>query len=67
MTVIKIIFTKSKKKKLKIHNYKADKNNFTKNIMYQINKLEYNYVLIEGGSKTISEFINYKYVDCSNL
>ena len=58
-----IIFTKSKKNKL-LNNTKIirlDKKNFTKNIINQINKLEYKYVLIEGGSKTISEFINNKY------
>ena len=60
-----IIFTKSKKNKI-LNNTKIirlDKNNFTKNIINQINKLEYKYILIEGGSKTISEFINNKYVD----
>ena len=42
---------------------KLDNKNFTKNIIKQINKLEYKYILIEGGSKTISEFINNKYID----
>ena len=60
-----IIFTKSKKNKI-LNNSKIirlDKNNFTKNLIYQIDKLEYKYILIEGGSKTISEFINNKYID----
>ena len=60
-----IIFTKSKKNKI-LNNttiIRLDKNNFTKNIINQINKLGYKYVLIEGGSKTISEFINNKYID----
>ena len=42
---------------------KLDENNFTKNIIYQINKLGYKFILIEGGSKTISEFIDNKYID----
>ncbi len=60
-----IIFTKSKKNKILNNStiIRLDKKNFTKNIMSQINKLEYKYILIEGGSKTISEFINYKYID----
>ena len=60
-----IIFTKSKKNKILNNStiIRLDKNNFTKNIMYQIDKLGYKYVLIEGGSKTISEFINNKYID----
>ena len=60
-----IIFTKSKKNKI-LNNttiIKLDKRNFTKNIIDQINKLEYRYILIEGGSKTISELINNKYID----
>ncbi len=60
-----IIFTKSKKNKI-LNNttiIKLDKKNFTKNIIDQINKLEYRYILIEGGSKTISELINNKYID----
>ncbi len=60
-----IILTKSKKNKI-LNNttiIRLDKNNFTKNIISEINKLEYKYVLIEGGSKTISEFINYKYIN----
>ena len=60
-----IIFTKSKKNK-RLKNttiIKLDNKNFTKNIIKQINKLEYKYILIEGGSKTISEFINNKYID----
>ena len=60
-----IIFTKSKKNKL-LNNttiIRLNEKNFTKNIINQINKLEYKYVLIEGGSKTISEFINNKYID----
>ena len=60
-----IIFTKSKKNKI-LNNttiIRINKNNFTKNIINQINKLEYKYVLIEGGSKTISEFINNKYIN----
>ena len=64
-----IIFTKSKKNKI-LNNtiiIRLDKNNFTKNIINQINKLEYKYVLIEGGSKTISEFINNKYIDLLQL
>ena len=60
-----IIFTKSKKSKTFNNTtiIRLNKKNFTKNIIYQINKLEYKYVLIEGGSKTISEFINNKYID----
>jgi len=60
-----IIFTKSKKNKI-LNNttiIKLDKRNFTKNIISQINKLKYQYILIEGGSKTISELINNKYID----
>lgn len=60
-----IIFTKSKKNKILNNStiIRLDKNDFTKKIMYQIDKLGYKYVLIEGGSKTISEFINNKYID----
>ena len=60
-----IIFTKSKKNKILNNStiIRLDKNDFTKKIIYQINKLGYKYVLIEGGSKTISEFINNKYID----
>ena len=37
--------------------------NFTKNLITQIKKLKYKYILVEGGSKTISELINNKYID----
>ena len=60
-----IIFTKSKKNKILNNSIiiRLDKKNFTKNIVNQVKKLGYNFVLIEGGSKTISEFLNNEYID----
>ena len=37
--------------------------NFTKNFITQIKKLKFKNILVEGGSKTISELINNKYID----
>ena len=37
--------------------------NFTKNLITQIKKLKYKNILVEGGSKTISELINNNYID----
>ncbi len=60
-----IIFTKSKKN-IKLNNstiIRLKEKNFTKNFITQIKKLKYNNILVEGGSKTISELINNKYID----
>ena len=60
-----IIFTKSNKN-IKLNNstiIKLKEKNFTKNLITQIKKLKYKNILVEGGSKTISELINNKYID----
>ncbi len=60
-----IIFTKSSKI-VKLNNstiIRLKENNFTKNLITQIKKLKYKNILVEGGSKTISELINNKYID----
>ncbi len=60
-----IIFTKSNKK-IKLNNttiIRLKEKNFTKNFITQIKKLNYKNILVEGGSKTISELINNKYID----
>jgi len=60
-----IIFTKSNKN-IRLNNstiIRLNKKNFTKNFITQIKKLKYNNILVEGGSKTISELINNKYID----
>ncbi len=60
-----IIFTKSNKK-IRLNNSKIirlKEKNFTKNLITQIKKLKYKNILVEGGSKTISELINNKYID----
>ncbi len=60
-----IIFTKSNKN-IKLNNstiIRLKEKNFTKNFITQIKKLKYKYILVEGGSKTISELINNKYID----
>ncbi len=60
-----IIFTKSNKN-IRLNNSKIirlKEKNFTKNLITQIKKLKYNNILVEGGSKTISELINNKYID----
>ena len=60
-----IIFTKSNKN-IRLNNstiIRLKKINFTKNLITQINKLKYKNILVEGGSKTISELINNKYID----
>ena len=54
-----IIFTHSKLNK-KFNNtqiYKLPERNFTNLIYQNINRLEYKFVLVEGGSKTISKFL----------
>ena len=60
-----IIFTKSNKN-IRLNNSKIirlKEKNFTKNLITQIKKLQYKNILVEGGSKTISELINNKYID----
>ncbi len=60
-----IIFTKSNKN-ITLNNstiIRLKEKNFTKNLIMQIKKLKYKNILVEGGSKTISELINNKYID----
>ena len=60
-----IIFTKSNKN-IRFNNstiIRLKEKNFTKNLITQIKKLKYKNILVEGGSKTISELINNKYID----
>ena len=60
-----IIFTKSSEI-VKLNNstiIRLKEKNFTKNLITQIKKLKYKNILVEGGSKTISELINNKYID----
>ena len=60
-----IIFTKSNKN-IRLNNstiIRLKEKNFTKNFITQIKKLKYKNILVEGGSKTISEFINNNYID----
>ena len=60
-----IIFTKSNKN-IRLNNstiIRLKDKNFTKNFITQIKKLKYKNILVEGGSKTISELINNKYID----
>ena len=60
-----IIFTKSNKN-IRLNNstiIRIKEKNFTKNLITQIKKLKYKNILVEGGSKTISELINNKYID----
>ena len=60
-----IIFTKSNKN-IRLNNstiIRLKEKNFSKNFITQIKKLKYNNILVEGGSKTISELINNKYID----
>ena len=60
-----IIFTKSNKN-IRLNNstiIRFKEKNFTKNLITQIKKLKYKNILVEGGSKTISELINNKYID----
>ena len=60
-----IIFTKSNKN-IRLNNstiIRLKEKNFTKNLIKQIKKLKYKNILVEGGSKTISELINNNYID----
>jgi riboflavin-specific deaminase-like protein len=60
-----IIFTKSNKN-IRLNNstiIRLKEKNFTKNFITQIKKLKYKNILVEGGSKTISELINNKYIN----
>ena len=60
-----IIFTKSNKN-IRLNNstiIRLKEKNFTKNLITQIKELKYKNILVEGGSKTISELINNKYID----
>ena len=60
-----IIFTKSNKN-IRLNNstiIRLKEKNFTKNLITQIKKLKYKNILVEGGSKTISELININYID----
>ena len=60
-----IIFTKSNKN-IRLNNstiIRLKEKNFTKNFITQIKKFKYKNILVEGGSKTISELINNKYID----
>ena len=60
-----IIFTKSNKN-IRLNNstiIRLKEKNFTKNFITQIKKLKFKNILVEGGSKTISELIDNKYID----
>ncbi len=60
-----IIFTKSNKN-IRLNNstiIRLKEKNFTKNLITQVKKLKYKNILVEGGSKTISELINNKFID----
>ena len=60
-----IIFTKSNKN-IRLNNstiIRLKEKNFTKNLITQIKKLKYKNILVEGGSKTISELINNNYIN----
>ena len=60
-----IIFTKSNKN-IRLNKstiIRLKEKNFTKNFITQIKTLRYKNILVEGGSKTISELINNKYID----
>ena len=60
-----IIFTKSNKN-IRLNNstiIRLKEKNFTKNLITQVKKLKYKNILVEGGSKTISELINNNYID----
>ena len=64
-----IIFTKSHKK-VNLNNstiIRLKEKNFTKRLIIQLKKLKYKYILVEGGSKTISELINNQYIDILQL
>ena len=60
-----IIFTKSNKKIILNNStiIRLKEKNFTRNLITQLKKLKYKNILVEGGSKTISELINNKYID----
>ncbi len=60
-----IIFTKSNKNIILNNStiIRLKEKNFTKNLITQLKKLKYKNILVEGGSKTISELINNKYID----
>ena len=60
-----IIFTKSNKKIILNNStiIRLKEKNFTRNLIAQLKKLKYKNILVEGGSKTISELINNKYID----
>ncbi len=64
-----IIFTKSRKK-VNLNNstiIRLKEENFTKRLIIQLKKLKYKNILVEGGSKTISELINNQYIDILQL
>ena len=64
-----IIFTKSQKK-VNLNNstiIRLKEKNFTKKLIIQLKKLKYKNILVEGGSKTISELINNQYIDILQL
>ena len=60
-----IIFTKSNKKIILNNStiIRLKEKNFTRKLIAQLKKLKYKNILVEGGSKTISELINNKYID----
>ena len=60
-----IIFTKSNKKIILNNStiIRLKEKNFTRNLISQLKKLKYRNILVEGGSKTISELINNKYIN----
>ena len=60
-----IIFTKSNKKIILNNStiIRLKEKNFTRRLIVQLKKLKYKNILVEGGSKTISELINNKYID----
>ena len=60
-----IIFTKSNKKIILNNStiIRLKEKSFTRSLIVQLKKLKYKNILVEGGSKTISELINNKYID----
>ena len=60
-----IIFTKSNKKIILNNStvIRLKEKNFTRNLIAELKKLKYKNILVEGGSKTISELINNNYIN----
>ena len=60
-----IIFTKSNKNIILNNStiIRLKEKNFTRNLIAELKKLKYKNILVEGGSKTISELINNNYIN----